>query len=267
MTNDYLNEIAQYSKLFSVIRKNSDNNFNTTILNIRTDNVMQIQDIHTNYAKHIEFSMKSEMGNAPILLNANKITNFIYRVDGITHEQANEINAIETRNKIKDRMAKIREYGGKITYSGMNHTGFKRNLIMIDSSMPQILANMLLYFYNEDVKECKTLVKMIGEHDPLEYGDAMIYEYKFKKFLCSCALGMKPAKPWDGLEEVDDGYIVVKADGKILSYHINNRNFFEQYLLDNTIFEKASTTKYESMNLYEEDGQMYIKMNLQVRFQ
>ena len=54
-------------------------------------------------------------------MNAGKTTNFIYRVDGITHEQANEINAIETRNKIKDRMAKIREYGGKITYSGMNH--------------------------------------------------------------------------------------------------------------------------------------------------
>ena len=39
----------------------------------------------------------------------------------------------------------------------------------------------------------------------------MMYTYKFKKFLCSCALGMKPAKPWDGLDEANGGYIIVKA--------------------------------------------------------
>ena len=36
-------------------------------------------------------------------------------------------------------------------------------------------------------------------------------------------------------------YIIVKADGEVLAYHIYNRNFFEQYLLDNTICERAST--------------------------
>lgn len=58
--------------------------------------------------------------------------------------------------------------------------------------------NNLLYFYTEDVKDCDNLVDMLGDRDPLGYGDPMMYTYKFKKFLCSCALGMKPAKPWDG---------------------------------------------------------------------
>lgn len=177
-----------------------------------------------------------------------------------------EINAIETRTKIQDRMEKIREYGGKISYADMSHKGFKRNLIMVDSSMPEILGNMLLYFYAEDIKDCKKLVAMAGERDPLGYGDAAMYEYKFKKFLCSCALGLKPAKPWDGLDEANGGYIIVKADGEVLAYHIYNRNFFEQYLLDNTICERASTGRHEYMSLYEENGQMYIKLNLQVRF-
>ena len=163
-------------------------------------------------------------------------------------------------------MEKIREYGGKISYADMSHKGFKRNLIMVDSSMPEILGNMLLYFYAEDIKDCKKLVAMAGERDPLEYGDAAMYEYKFKKFLCSCALGLKPAKPWDGLDEANGGYIIVKADGEVLAYHIYNRNFFEQYLLDNTICERASTGRHEYMSLYEEDGQMYVKLNLQVRF-
>ena len=65
---------------------------------------------------------------------------------------------------------------------------------------------------------------------------------------------------------IPTGYIIVKADGEVLAYHIYNRNFFEQYLLDNTICERASTGRHEYMSLYEEGGQMYIKLNLQVRF-
>lgn len=231
-----------------------------------TDISMQIQDVYTNHVRNVGFSIKSEIGHAPTLLNAGKTTNFIYKIQGISSEQAKEINAIESRNKIQDRMAKIREYGGTIQYSDMNHIGFKRNLIMVDSSMPEILGNMLLYFYNEDVKDCKKLVELAGERDPLGYGDAAMYEYKFKKFLCSCALGLKPAKPWDGLDEANGGYIIVKADGEVLAYHIYNRNFFEQYLLDNTICERASTGRHEYMSLYEENGEMFIKLNLQVRF-
>lgn len=231
-----------------------------------TDISMQIQDVYTNLIRKVGFSIKSEVGHAPTLLNAGKTTNFIYKVDGISSEQARGINAIETRTKIQDRMAKIREYGGKIKYVDMSHAGFKRNLIMVDSSMPEILGNILLYYYGEDVKDCKKLVELAGERDPLDYGDAAMYEYKFKKFLCSCALGLKPAKPWDGLDEANGGYIIVKADGEVLAYHIYNRNFFEQYLLDNTICERASTSRHEYMRLYEEDGQMYIKLNLQVRF-
>lgn len=231
-----------------------------------TDISMQIQDIHTNYIRNVGFSIKSEVGSAPTLLNAGQTTNFIYKVNGITIEQAEEINAIDTTTKIKDRIKAIKGFGGTISYADMNHQGFKRNLIMVDSSMPQILGNMLLYHYNEDIKECDKLVTLAGKRDPLGYGDAMMYEYKFKKFLCSCALGMKPAKRWDGLDEANGGYIIVKADGEILAYHIYNRNFFEQYLLDNTIIERASTSKHNYMSLYEENGEMFIKLNLQVRF-
>ena len=231
-----------------------------------TDISMQIQDIHTNYIRDVGFSIKSEVGNAPTLLNAGATTNFIYKVDGITTEQAKEINVIETRTKIKDRIKMIYDLGGVITYYDMNHAGFKRNLIMVDSSMPQILGNILMYHYIEDIRDCKSLVELAGERDPLGYGDAAMYEYKFKKFLCSCALGMKPAKRWDGLDEANGGYIIVKADGEILAYHIYNRNFFEQYLLDNTVLERASTGRHEFMSLYEENGEMFIKFNLQVRF-
>lgn len=231
-----------------------------------TDISMQIEDVHTSYVRDVGFSIKSEVGGAPTLMNAGQTTNFIYRVKGITSKQAEEINAIDTKTKIKERMKAIKDCGGTVEYVGMNHAGFKRNLMMVDTNMPQIIGNMLLYHYDEDIKECKRLVELVGERDPLGYGEAMMYEYKFKKFLCSCALGMKPAKVWDGLDEANGGYIIVKANGEILAYHIYNRNFFEQYLLDNTIIERASTSRHDYMSLYEENGEMFIKMNLQVRF-
>lgn len=269
--NGLLREIATHSGSFELeevakfangvrVTKIKAPSFNTT------DISMQIQDIHTNFIRNVGFSIKSEVGHSPTLLNAGHTTNFIYHVKGITAEQAEEINAIDTKTKIKDRMKAIKDYGGIIEYAGMNHAGFKRNLIMVDSSMPQIIGNMLLYHYDEDIKECEKLVELVGERDPLGYGDPMMYEYKFKKFLCSCALGMKPAKVWDGLDEANGGYIIVKADGEILAYHIYNRNFFEQYLLDNTIIERASTSRHDYMSLYEKDEEMFLKMNLQVRF-
>lgn len=231
-----------------------------------TDISMQIKDTHTNYIRNVGFSIKSEVGNAPTLLNAGRTTNFIFKVTGITREQAEKINSIDSKNKIKDRMKSIKSFGGNLYYNGMENAGFKRNLTMVDSCMPQIIGNMLLCYYENDIKECLNLVEYVGEHDPLQYGDKMMYEYKFKKFLCSCALGMKPAKKWDGLDEANGGYIIVKADGEILAYHIYNRNFFEQYLLDNTIFERASTSRHGYMQLYEKDGEMFINLNLQIRF-
>lgn len=254
-----LEEVAEFANGISVTKIKAPSTDTTDIF-------MQIQDIHTNFVRNVGFSIKSEVGHAPTLMNAGTATNFIYKVTGISAQQAEEINAINTRTKIKDRISKIAELGGVLEYCGMNHDGFKRNLIMVDSSMPEIIGNMLLYFYTEDVKDCEKLVNMLAERDPLGYSDAIMYTYKFKKFLCSCALGMKPAKPWDGLDEANGGYIIVKADGEILAYHIYNRNFFEQYLLDNTVLERASTGRHEYMRLYEENGEMFIKMNLQVRF-
>lgn len=269
--NELLAEIAKHSGSFELeeIAKFA-NGIKVTKIKApssdTTDISMQIEDVHTSYIRDVGFSIKSEVGGAPTLMNAGQTTNFIYRVKGITSKQAEEINAIDTKTKIKERMKAIKECGGTVEYAGMNHAGFKRNLMMIDTNMPQIIGNMLLYHYDEDIKECKKLVELLGERDPLAYGESMMYEYKFKKFLCSCALGMKPAKVWDGLDEANGGYIIVKADGEILAYHIYNRNFFEQYLLDNTIIERASTSRHDYMSLYEENGKMFIKMNLQVRF-
>lgn len=265
MFSDVLDEITQYSTIFFVKRKNIDGKLKIIMIEDKLKDSANIS-ISTDCTGDMPHLSKIKSKVIPLLVDANWAINFIYKVTGITLDQAQKINEINTTTKVKDRIKAIKDLGGSINYADMNHQGFKRNLIMVDSSMPQIIGNMLLYYYQEEIKECDKLVKLAGQRDPLGYGDAMMYEYKFKKFLCSCALGMKPAKKWDGLDEANGGYIIVKADGEILAYHIYNRNFFEQYLLDNTILERASTSRHEYMRLYENNGEMLIELNLQLRF-
>jgi hypothetical protein len=104
------------------------------------------------------------------------------------------------------------------------------------------------------------------EQNPLKFPRKGLYEYKMKKFLCSVALGMNPSKEWDGHDEANGGYIIVTTDGDVLAYHIYNRDFFESYLLKNTKFEHGSSSRHKYASIYKEDGKMYIKLNLQIRF-
>ena len=232
----------------------------------KTDIAMRIRDINTGYVRDVGFSIKSDLGSAPTLLNASHTTNFIYSVSGLDESKVREINSISGNDKIKARTAKIKECGGVTEYRGMENAVFRRNLVMIDSCMPEIIGRMLLYSYFENERSVRTLVDVMGEEDAFGYGDRGMYEYKVKKFLSACALGMRPARPWDGLDEANGGYIIVRKDGEVLVYYIYDRNSFEQYLLDNTELERASTTRHGFMSLYEDGGETFIKLNLQIRF-
>lgn len=75
-----------------------------------------------------------------------------------------------------------------------------------------------------------------------------------------------PSKVWTGELDATGGYLVVKEDGEVLCYHIYNRNEFEDYLFANTKLETASSSKHKYGEIYEENGQLFFKLNLQIRF-
>ena len=91
-----------------------------------------------------------------MLLKSDRTTNIVYRVEGISKEQAVKINSIETVDKIQKRMVKLRECGGKLSYFNIESRIFRNNLIMVDSKMPEILGCMLLDSYSENVNDCRT---------------------------------------------------------------------------------------------------------------
>ena len=227
---------------------------------------MQMRDIHTGYSSICGFSIKSDIGAAPTLVNASGATNFIFEVKGLSEEQIESINSINTRKKIIDRMQRIFAESESVDFVKVSSDTFGNNLMMIDTLFPKILANALVYHYRDETKNCSDVLARMEEDNPMGFPSKDFYRFKFKKFLCSIALGMLPTEPWDGKDEANGGYIIVTDSGDVLAYHLYNRNCFEEYLLNQTIFERASTSRHGFATLYNEGGKTYVKLNLQIRF-
>lgn len=230
----------------------------------KSDIVLQIHDVHTGFNPICGWSIKSELGNPPTLLNAGATTNFVFRIRGCSQEIMEQVNAINTSTKLKDRISLLRTKC-ELVFERVAHSTFDRNMRLIDSFFPQLMANAVLRYYSGEGVMCSQIVESMEREDTFGMGSGM-YEYKFKKFLCASALGMTPAKEWSGRDDATGGYVIVRDDGKVLAFHIYNRDMFEDYLLGSTKFETASTSRHGFGSVYEEDGEFFINLNLQIRF-
>lgn len=228
-----------------------------------------IHDLRTNMTPLLGFSIKSQLGSPSTLLNAGTTTNISYKVTGehLTNENIEEIN--RTKGHLP-RIKAIVEKGCKFEYDSIDNPVFRNNLVFLDSCMPEFIARCLLVdnvLGKSSVKDC---VEEVASTNPFCFGGSNIedfYAHKMKSLLLDAALGMTPAKEWTGRYDVNGGYLVVRKDGEIVCYHFYNRNDVEDYLYNNTRFERASRSRYNFGFLYrEDDGQVYIKLNLQIRF-
>lgn len=237
----------------------------------KTDITIVVHDQRTGLQPSLGFSIKSQLGNPSTLLNAGETTNFIYKIVGanITQQEVLDINGISTRSKIKDRIVQIEKKGGEFEFVRTQRTIFSNNLILIDSLLPQILANVVFNFYSSSLSSTDDLIKLTEVENPLKFDTTnkhLFYNYKIKRFLTDIALGMMPSKVWTGEYDATGGYLIVKADGEIVCYHIYNKNEFENYLLSNTKLDTASSSRHGFGKIYEENGELFFKLNLQIRF-
>lgn len=250
--------------------------FKCTSLKARSDRKSDIcivlHDAATGTSPALGFSIKSQLGGASTLLNAGKTTNFIYQINSpqLPADCIDAFNAINAIKGVKEKLAEISALNCALTFTKTENPTFANNLRLIDSALPEILASIVLQFYSTNKNsELKTLVEQITVQNLQNFDDAQnhpFYTYKIKRFLSDVALGMMPSKVWTGRLEATGGYLIVKEDGEILSYHIYNRNDFEDYLYNNTKLETASTSRHDFARIYEENGNWFFKLNLQIRF-
>ena len=238
----------------------------------KTDITIVIHDLRTGMSPILGFSIKSKLGSDSTLFNAGKTTNFTFMIAGheFTDSEIATVNTINTRTKMIDRVKEIQEMGGLFEFMTMDDSICCNNFILIDSCLPTIMAAILLESNQGGGKDMKHLTEKIAAKNPMEYDmthNHKYYECKVKNFLVASALGMVPHTPWSGKYEANGGYLIVKDDGDVLCYHFYDRNLFEEYLYCNTRLETPSLTKYGFGELYrEQDGKLYFKLNLQVRF-
>lgn len=136
---------------------------------------------------------------------------------------------------------------------------------MIDSVLPNILADILLSFYSGKAKSVEELCRIEAQINGFDFDEKDI-RYKIKSFLRAIALGMVPSKEWDTYLSSYGGYIVVKDNGDLVCYHLYNDDEFKDYLLENTRLETPSTSRHKFGTVFSEDGRLYLKLNLQIRF-
>ncbi len=238
---------------------------------IKTDIRIVIYDNRINQSAELGFSIKSKLGGESTLLNAGNTTNFIYKIVGFSGSvhDIERINQIESRSKIKDRLDEIKKLGGQLKFIDPEKDIFKNNLVLIDSLLPNLLAELLKQYYTSNLSRTNLLTEEITRVNPLSYDTQFshsFYEYKVKRFLTDIALGMMPSKVWDGIYDATGGYLIVKENGDVLCYHIYNRNQFEDYLFNNTKIETASSTRHNFAQIYSKGDELFFKLNLQIRF-
>lgn len=236
--------------------------------NQKADIILDIENSSIN-KKDEGFGIKSYLGSKPTLLNASGNTNFIFKVKNLPSKYLDEINAINTRTKLKDRIEKIYKLGGELEFFKIERDTMRYNLELIDSNMPEIISKMLIEFFVNRTSSIKKNIQEVISAKNLNTAnseDFQSLEIKIKRLLVAILLGFFAGKKWDGHYNAK-GTIVVKDDGEQVAFHIIEQEVLEDYLFENIKFDTPSTTRHRYGSLIlENDKKMYFKLNMQLRF-
>ena len=236
--------------------------------NQKADIVLDIDNNQLN-KKDEGFGIKSYLGSKPTLLNASSNTNFIYEVHGLNISHIDEINSIDSRNKLKDRIDRIHKLNGKLVFVKAEKDSMTYNLNMVDSIIPELISKMLVEFYISRTSSFSNNLSALHVKNELKYlknEDLCSIQVKLKRLLVAVLLGLFSGQKWDG-KYTANGAIIIKENGDQVGLHIIEINELESYLFENIKFDTPSTTRHRFGSLIvENDGKIYFKLNLQLRF-
>lgn len=217
------------------------------------------------------FNIRSRLSKMNPLLDGGRSANLKFELSGakFANPTVNKVNALETPNEVADRMMLIERLGGILKYSDVADRVFRSNLLMIDLHFPRLLAEMVRIMQLDGISRINELTEEIKKINPLKIKDELIqkhcfYEFKVKQFLSALALGMRPAKIYNGTDSAVEGIILVNGKGELDCYHKSDKTAFEEFLFNNTRLEKGSTEKDKYGFLERENGIWYFKLNVKI---
>jgi len=238
---------------------------------LKNDITIQVSDPNTFLSPTLGFSIKSQMGRPSTLLNASGATNFTFIIkDKILIKD--EINKIKTVKLFSEKLRLLNSFGADLEFEKIDNEIFHSNLQTIDYNFDKILAEMLILFYKNDVASentVKKFIEFITKRNTIGYNlkiNSSMYEMIMKKFLTDYALGMRAAEVWKRNYQATGGYLIVKEDGDLICYHFYFTKNFEDYLFNNTKLETPDPERHKFGEVYLENKQQKMKLNLQIRF-
>ena len=254
-------EVIQNTLGLTVVKLGSSSEKADIILDIENEIINKINE---------GFNIKSYLGNKPTVFNASGNTNFIFEVKNLSKDKIDEINNINTRTKLTDRIKAIEKYGGVFKYIAPEKKTLEYNLKMVDLSMPQVIGSILLAFYKNRISAISEILDHIHEHTDLKeiirYEDKDWLVHKVKQLLVDILLGFFPGSEWNGTYDAN-GTIVVKETGSQVAFHIIDIESLKSYLFKSIKLDTPSTTRHRYGKLIlENDKRLYFKLNLQLRF-
>ena len=202
------------------------------------------------------------------LLSIGKPANFIFKVSNF-NPNPNDISLINILDSVRDRIDSIKKFGGLFQFSGIENSILYNNMVLIDSLLPNIMAEVLLTFYTCDSDSIEVLTNRLEELNPMDFDlqfSQPYYKIKVTNFLKSLLFEKSPINVWQGKQNIKNGYIVSNLNGNTLLVDCTNELLFEEYLFKNTKLDTASSTRNDFGTIYEENGAYYFKLNLQIRF-
>ncbi|WP_303250221.1 HpaII family restriction endonuclease [uncultured Slackia sp.] len=242
----------------------------------KADIVIETRDGRNSLVNRMGFSVKSQFGSPATLFNASPAAPLLYWVAHCDDALMREFNALHDIRGNRGWFACCQpffdERGLRVSFARARNAGsFERNLLFIREGMLEIVAACVRerFIGGATTSDVAAITASVAEQNPMRYPPAVasaIYEKAMKDFLYAAFSGMSATKPWDGIEQVNGGYIVVKPDGDVLCYHANDREEFREYLFRNTVFEYVSAKKYGWSLIEKSDGEYLLPVNFSIRF-
>lgn len=222
----------------------------------KSDIKLEIYDSATQTKAIKGFSIKSNLGGATSLLNASQSTNFLY-------EAPSKISITDPTPKNLGRLVKSLP----LKHLGSVNQTYKQNLQRVDQNLENLISHLLVEYYGASNREksIKDLLAIVANKNPFNFSNTSDYQKIISKFLTATAFGMVPRDLWNGSLSANGGMIVVKADGKLASFYLDdtqsNTNL-NDYLFEHSFFDTASTTRHDFGKVFDDK---FFKFNLLIR--
>ena len=218
------------------------------------------------------FNVRCRLSSMNPLLDGGRTANLKLEQSGVKFATptVNKVNALpESPTEVAERMLMIERLGGVLKYSDVADRVFRCNLLMIDLHFPRMLAEMVRMMHLDGIARISELTEVIKQMNPLKIKDELVnkhgfYEFKMKQFLLALALGMRPAKIYNGTDSAVEGILLVDAEGEVLCYHKSEHRTFADFLFLNTRLEKGSVDKDKYGFLEKENGVYYFRLNVKI---